>query len=80
MNANEIDGPCPACDARAGHDPTARECVVVGVPVGALHDGPCPACRAMSALVDLDPDFGSREDGRPSVNPHMIVFLNEDES
>lgn len=49
------------------HDPFARECVVVGLPASELHDGPCPACREMSALVDLDPDFGSAEDGRPWI-------------
>lgn len=47
------------------HDPLARECIEVGWPVEMLHDKPCPACRELSALIDLDPDYGSAEDGRP---------------
>lgn len=49
------------------HDPHARECIRVGLQLSELHDRPCPACRALSALVDLDPDFGSAADGRPPI-------------
>ncbi len=51
--------------ADPAHDPFARECVQVGVPASDLHDGSCPACRVMSSLVDLDPDFGPADLGRP---------------
>jgi hypothetical protein len=59
----------PSAENDVAHDPFARECVEVGAHPETLHDRPCPACRAMSALIDLDPDFGSREDGRPRVIP-----------
>lgn len=62
------------------HDATARECVIVGAPLSMLHDGPCPACRAMSALIDLDPDFGSAEDGRPDLrtSPEPVAATRDE--
>lgn len=33
------------------HDPTARECIRLGVPTEDLHDGPCPACRVLRGLI-----------------------------
>ena len=51
------------------HEPLARYCVVITnppLPATLLRDDlRCTACDEMSALVDLDPDFGSAEDGRP---------------
>jgi hypothetical protein len=49
------------------HDPFARECIMTGIPESELQDRPCPACRGMSALADLDFDFGSAADGRPDI-------------
>jgi hypothetical protein len=52
------------------HNPVARYCVVTdaGIPLSELRDDVrCEACGQMSALVDLDPDFGSAEDGRPDL-------------
>lgn len=50
------------------HDPTYRRCIEVGLPLSMLQDdSPCPACAELSMVADLDPDFGSAEDGRPAV-------------
>lgn len=59
------------------HDPWARECIQVGVPVEALHDRPCPACRELSAALDLDPDYGPASDGRPNLGPASTAYRVE---
>lgn len=66
-------------DAETPHDPFARECVIVGLPASELHDRPCPACREMSALVDLDPEFGTKEDGRPRITVEPEAEVGRDE-
>lgn len=53
------------------HNPVARYCQVITTPPLPPHllsdTERCEACDELSALVDLDPDFGSKEDGRPWI-------------